>query len=123
MASALYTNAVVYLDGAILAEAQSIKVDRETGSQETNTIVKGWAGVTPGASKTKVSVENAVPSADFEVDPGRFMKTNKEVELTIFCAGRTLTSKGVILSDSFNYSVGQDAKLSFEFVGPYAEWT
>lgn len=123
MAAQLYTSAAVYIDGALLSESVSVKVDRKTNAQEINTMVKGWSGVSPGSASMTVSIENAVPSADFEVDAGRFMKSNQFVELTIFAAGRTLTSKGVIMSDSFNAAVNSEAKVSFEFIGEWAEWT
>jgi hypothetical protein len=70
-----------------------------------------------------VSVENAVPTADFELDPGAVMENLDDGELTIFAAGRTITSKGFITEDNFSHAFESQSKLSFEFTGQFANWT
>lgn len=121
-ATQLYTNATVYVDGSLLSEAASVQVERDSNSQLVNTIARGFAGVSPGAAITKISVSNAVPAADFELNPGKFLLANKEVEVTVFAGGRTLTSKGFIMSDSFQYSTGSSSELSFQFTGGPSDW-
>lgn len=118
----LYTAAFVYVNGALLTEAASISVKRATNSQAVSTIVKGYGGESQGAAMTEVSVEGAVPAADFELNPGKFMGSLQPVEFTIFAAGKTLVFKGFIISDNFSYAVNSEAKLSFEARGGFSDW-
>jgi hypothetical protein len=107
----------VYLNGAKMLEETSVKISRDTKAQVIETVARGFAGVSPGARMMTVSVEAAVPSADFEVNPGKFMTGLQVVELTIFAAGRTLTSKGFFLSDNFSHATNSPSGLSFDFTG------
>lgn len=117
-----YTKAAVYVDGALLSEEASVTIKRVTGAQVVKTVAKGFAGVSPGAPMLTISVENAVPSADFELNPGDYMTELDAAELTIFAAGSTLTSKGFILEDNFSHAVETQSKLTFEFTGQFADW-
>lgn len=117
-----YSKALVLLNGTLLAEEASVSVRRSTGAQKVMTTAKGWAGMSLGAPMIEIDVSSAVPSADFEVDPGRFMKTLEIVELTVVAAGKQLTSKGIINEDSFKHSVNAESTLEFKFEGQYADW-
>lgn len=117
-----YTKATIYIDGQLLAEEASVTVKRTTAAQIVKTVAKGFAGVSPGAAMIEVSVENAVPADNFELNPQKYMTGLDVAELTIFAANSTLTSKGFILSDNFSHAVDTQSKLSFEFTGQYAEW-
>lgn len=118
----LYTLASVYIDGALLTEESDVKVSRDTGAQKVLTVQKGFAGLSPGAPMMTVEVSSAVPSADFEMNPGKYMKALSIAEITIFAAGRTLTVKGFITKDDFSHAVNKESTLSFTFEAPYAEW-
>jgi hypothetical protein len=118
----LYTLAYVLVDGAILTEEASVTVNRATNSQVVNTVAKGYAGESPGASSVEIQVTSAVPSADFEMNPGRFMKALKEVEIGVLVAGRQLTARGFIISDSFKHSVNSESSLDFTFRGSFADY-
>lgn len=123
MSTQVYTNVEIYVDGAKSLEAQTVKITRDSKAQDIETLSRGWAGMSPGAKMLTIAVENAVPSASIEVDSGPFLSTLKVVELTIFAAGKTLTTKGFIHSDSFSGAVNAPSGLSFEFKGEYADWT
>ncbi len=123
MSTGLYTLCEVYINGTKLVEETSVKVSRDSKANVVDTVARGFAGVSPGAKMLTISVENAVPSADFEQDPGKFIRDLGVVELTLFAAGRTLTSKGFILSDNFGHAVNSASTLSFDFVGEFANWT
>lgn len=118
----LYTLAYVLVDGAILTEEASVTVNRATNSQAVNTVAKGYAGESPGAASVEIQVSSAVPSADFELDPGRFMKSLKDVEIGILVAGRQMTVRGFIISDSFKHSVGSESTLEFTFRGAFSDF-
>lgn len=123
MSTQQYSNVEVYINGSKLAEAASVKISRTTDAQIVNTLGRGFAGVSPGARMIKVTVENAVPSASFEYDPGSVMETLTPVELTLFAAGKSLSSRGFILEDDFSGAVNSQTQLSFSFTGEWASWT
>lgn len=122
----LYTAAFVYVNGALLAEEASVTVNRSTNSQQVITVSKGYAGESPGAAMCEVTVESAVPAADFELDTvvGKPMEIEqlKVVEFTIFAAGSTLSFKGFIISDNFSHAANTESKLSFSARGQFANW-
>lgn len=123
MSTQLYTQCEVYLDGAKLTEETGVKLGRTTKAQLVETVARGFAGMSPGAKMITVSVDNAAPAASLEVDPGTYMTGLRVAELTLFAAGKTLTSKGFITDDSFSHSVNTPSAISFEFIGEWAEWT
>ena len=118
----LYTLAYVLVDGSILTEEASVNVNRATNSQAVNTVAKGYAGESPGAASIEIQVTNAVPSADFEMNPGRYMKNLKQVEIGLLVAGKQLTARGFIISDSFKHSVNNESSLDFTFRGSFADF-
>jgi hypothetical protein len=117
-----YTKAVVYVNSNLLTEESNVTVKRESGSNEVKTVAKGYAGESPGAPMTMITVRNAVPSADFEFNPGLNINRSEEVEVSIFAAGKTLTVVGFIISDNFTHGVGNQAELEFEFRGGPSDW-
>jgi hypothetical protein len=119
----LYTAAYVYVDGALLAEEASVTVNRATNSQPVSTVAKGYAGESPGAPTVEISVDNAVPAAGFEFNPGGKMEGLREVEFTVFAAEQTMTFKGFITSDTFNHAINAESKLSFTARGSFSDWS
>ena len=126
MALQLYSIAVVLVNGSLLSEEVSVKVGRDARAQEVATVVKGFAGLSPGAAFTTIDCENGVPAFDFELNPGKFFAvgggTLQVVELTVFAANRMLTVKGFITKDNFGHAVNSEAKISFSFVGEPGDW-
>lgn len=122
MANTLYTNAAVAINGAMLLEEVSVNVARATGSQPIFTVLKGYAGESSGANTIEIDVTNAVPTADFEFDGGAVMESLQEVEITVYAAGKRLTSKGYIISDSFKHSANSESNYDFKFRGKYAKF-
>lgn len=119
----LYTKATVYVNSVLLAQEASVEVKRTTGAQPVKTIAKGFSGMSPGSPMCTMKVTSGVPSADFELDAGQFMKNLEVVELTVFAAGRTATSKGFITDDNFSHAVDAQSKLDFDFTGQFPDWT
>lgn len=107
----------------LLAEEGSVTLDRSTASNPVKTVQKGYAGESPGAGMTEVSVESAVPAADFEFEAGQLMADLTPVKFTIFAANSTLQFDGFIISDTFSHSVDGEAKLSFKARGGLATWS
>lgn len=120
----LYSLISCYVDGALLTQEGSVTIRRMTNSQPVTTVANGYSGESPGAAMIEVDVENAVPAADFEFQPGTYMSGLVPAEMTLFAANRTLTVKGFIYEDDFSHAVNSAAKLSFKFRGKYdGEWT
>jgi hypothetical protein len=117
-----YSNALVFVDGALISEQNEVTVTRKSGANPVHTTTKGLAGFSQGAPETSISVGNAVPLADFELDPGSYMKFGRVVTITIQAAGKSLKCKGQILEDSFSHSTNGAASLRFEFLGGRSEW-
>jgi hypothetical protein len=117
-----YALATVVVNGSTLTEESNVTVKRESGGNAVKTVSKGYAGRSPGAPMTMITVKNAVPSADFELDPGPFINQTEAVEISIFAAGRTMTLTGFIISDNFQHGVDSAAELEFEFEGGPGEW-
>lgn len=117
-----YTLATVVVNGSTLTEESNVTVKRESGGNAVKTVSKGYAGRSPGAPMTMITVKNAVPSADFELNPGPDINDTTVVEISIFAAGRTLTVSGFIISDNFQHGVESPAELEFEFEGGPSDW-
>lgn len=117
-----YTKAVVYINGNLLTEESTCTVKRTDGGNTVKTVAKGFAGRSPGAPMTAITVKNAVPSVDFEFNPGAFMGNTEPVEVSVFAAGKTLTVTGFITSDNFQHGVEAAAELEFEFEGGFSDW-
>ncbi|MDB4992745.1 MAG: hypothetical protein JWM74_177, partial [Myxococcaceae bacterium] len=85
-------------------------------------VAKGLAGVSPGAPMCEIAITNGVPSPDFEIDPGTYMMTLQVVEVTIFAAGRTATSKMFVMDDNFSHGVETPSKLAMNLIGQFPTW-
>lgn len=118
----VYTKATVLINGNLLTEESKATIKRESGGNAVKTVSKGYAGRSPGAPMTMITIENAVPSADFELNPGPFLNNTEELEVSVFAAGRTLTVVGFIISDNFEHGVETAAALTFEFEGGPSDW-
>ncbi len=118
----LYSLIYVTVNGALLTEHLSVEVRRLTDAQVIKTVGKGFAGVSPGAPWCSIDVKNAIPSADFELDPGPFMKALQSVEMGLQAASKQAMSKGFILEDSVSHAVDSPSGLSFKYVGTYPDW-
>jgi len=118
----VFTTALVYIEDALLSMEARVTVRRTSGSNPVITSALGYAGESPGAPMTEIDVTNAVPSSDFEFDPGRFMRLLKLSKVTIFAAGKQLTTRGQIHEDNFSAAANSESTLEFRFRGQFAEW-
>ena len=117
-----YTKISIYVNSQLLSQASNITIDRNPALQRVDTIELQFAGVSKGSAYMEISVDNAVPSADFEFDPGSFMLKGQPCEFTFFGAGKTLTTHGFIMSDNFSYAVNSASKLTFKATCRFEEW-
>lgn len=117
-----YTLVHAYVDGSLLTQASSVSIARKSAAQPVNTIVEGFAGMSPGSPMMEISIENAVPSADFELNPGLGIQRLTVYEFTFFAAGRTLTTKGYVTDDNFSGAVDTPSKLAMTIMAQFADW-
>ncbi len=119
----LYTLAYVLIDGRLLTEHADMTLSRNSNAQPVNTVAKGFAGMSPGASTCEIDVTCAVPAADFEFDPGKHIDELANVEVGVIGpGGKVAVSKGYIVSDTFTHGTGKEASLSLKFHGSYPTW-
>lgn len=117
-----YTKASVYIDSAQLTEESSVSVKHMSGAKEVNTVAKGLAGFSPGSPRIEIQVKNAVPAAGFEYVPFAKIRDLQVVEISIFAATKTLTTKGVITESNFSHAVDNESTLDFTAICQYAEF-
>lgn len=117
-----FAKAICYIGPKQLTMETQCSITRTTGSQPVKTVALGYAGESPGSPMGEISIDSAVPSADFELDPGQFMKNLKQATITIFGPNRTLTTDLFIYEDTFTHSVDQESKLSFKGRCQYPDW-
>ncbi len=119
----LYSQALLYLDGNKLAECDSIQVQGDSKAQIIETIEQGFSGIAMGAATLRFLVKNAVPDADFELDPNKYIKKGEFKELMVFAASKVITTTVFINNWSFSYQVNGKAELTFEAVGAWSDWS
>lgn len=105
-----------------LAENVSVTVDHTTNSQPVSTIF-GYRGESPGAAMTEISVDEAVPSVEFDLDPLPYMQDLLPIVFQIYTDGGLVCSfEGIIISSNFQWAVNSAAKLSFKARGSFSTW-
>ena len=122
MANGIYTLAAVYIGSTLLMQEQQVSVTRDTKSNPVSTVQGGYQGESPGAPMMELAVDNAVPAADFEFDPGLLMQPLTPATFVLRAAGRSLTTQGFIYSDTFTHGTNQEAKISFRARASFAPW-
>lgn len=119
----LYSNAKVYIAGAgLLTQENSVTVDKKSGLIPVYTTVEGLAGATQGASTAEITIENAVPSADFEFNPDPYMRTGAVVEVHVDMAGRKTVFKGFITDSTYHHSVSDSSKLTMKLLTRFSDF-
>lgn len=117
-----YSNAYVVIEGRLLTQEASVSIEKVSNSKPRNTLAKGFAGMSLGAGLAEVSVENAVPSKDFEWHPDFFLRTGQAVEVGIAMASRQTLIKGFITSVTYSHAVNDAAKMSFKLTCRLADF-
>lgn len=118
----LYSNAYVTIDGRLLTQESSVSIDKKSGLNPVFTVAEGLAGMSQGASTCEVSIDNAVPSADFEFNPDPYMRTGAVVEIGIIMASRQTVFKGFITEATYHHAVNDASKLSMKMLCRFADF-
>jgi hypothetical protein len=118
----LYSNAFVYIDGRLLTQESSVTVNMKSGLNPVFTTVEGLAGASQGASTVEISVDEAVPSADFDFNPGAYMRTGTVVEVKIQAASREAIFKCFVMESDLSHSVNDSSKIALKFTGRLSDF-
>jgi hypothetical protein len=110
----LYSNLYCTIDGRLQCEVQAITVNKISGLNPVDTLLKGFAGMSQGSPRQEISVDSAIPGVDFEFLPDGYMLEGKVVEFGLIGAGRQTVAKGFITSANYSQSVNAESKLSFQ---------
>lgn len=111
-----YSKAFVFVNGSLLTQETSVTVNLKSNSTPQYTLALGFAGLSQGAGVAEVSIENAIPSADFEFNPDWRLRRGEAVEIGIVMAGQQLSLKGFVESATFSHAVNDASKLSIQIV-------
>lgn len=118
-----YSKVTVYYNSNLLVEEVSMGADRESGAQVVKTVSKGFAGTSPGSPMMTIEIVEAVPANGFDISTlGPDMKNQTVREVTLFSAGKSLTTKGFVMKDSLKHGVDKESELSFSMTCEWADW-
>lgn len=119
----LYTLLFATVNGALLAEEQSVQIDRTTNSQPVNTVPGGYSGESPGAGMCEFTVVSAVPAPGQEFDGGAAMAALSVTQVYILGpGGKTLKGDCQIYADSMRHGTGQAAEYTFRARSKLTLW-
>lgn len=125
-AMTIYSNAEVYLwcsaFNGLLTQESHVTVSKKSGLNMVFTTHEGLAGASPGAKTVEIAVDNAVPSADFEMMPDGCIFQNEVVEIWIVMAGKTTKHKAFTTDVEYTHSVNDAAKVSMKFTGRFEQF-
>jgi hypothetical protein len=116
MACEIYTQGLIFCDGVLAAEEVSFNVDYSTNDNVVVTQSKGFAGITPGAGSTKVSIETAIPRAGYEIDYFQKAVGRTPVEVIGFRGSKKINLKGFIQSIGEKHGVNTTSMGNIEIV-------
>lgn len=115
----LYGQFYPYFDGALCPEAMEVSIGYESDQQEVVTLVKGFAGVSPGPVKLVISYNGSVPTADTfcQKVTNAFLNT-AEVQIRVMSvSGQKIETTGFVRSGAkIDAGVGKTTTFSFEVV-------
>ncbi len=112
----LYSNAYVIVNGALLTQESSVTIEKKSNAIPRFTLGKGFAGMSLGAGVVEITVENAVPSTDFEFNPDYYLKSGYYVDIGVVMASRQSVFKGFITDATYSHSTNDSSKLSFHLM-------
>lgn len=115
--SQLYSILLAVVGGTLLAEEQEIDWSRTANAQQVATVLKGFAGLSPGASMTEVDINSAMPQGGFEFDAGPYIDSLTPIPVQVIGpGGKAMKGDAFIIQDSGRHGVNQQARYSFRCI-------
>ncbi len=118
----LYSGAFVLINGTLLAQEASVTIEKKSDLKPIFTLGAGFAGMSLGAGTAEVTIDNAVPSVDFEFHPDIYLRTGDVVEIGIVMASRQSVFKGFITDATYSHSVNDASKLSMKLLCRFSDF-
>lgn len=115
----IYDNAAVFVNGVLLTEATSIGVTYDDGDRPL-VLIGGRFGVDFGARTMRVAVAEAIPVGFPAFDLVKTWLDGQVVDFGVMLLGSGLkmNARGYITTPGYSFGVGQNAALSYGFIGP-----
>ncbi len=113
----LYTILLGVVGGTLLAEEQEIDWNRTANAQQVDTVIKGFAGMSPGSPMLEVDIVEAMPQGGFEFDAGPYIQSLQTVPVQVIGpGGKTMKGDAFIIQDQGRHGVNQQARYSFRCI-------
>lgn len=114
----IYENAAVFVQGVLLAESTSIGVTYEDGDRPL-VLLGGRFGIDAGSRIMRVAVAEAIPVGfpAYDVVASWLNAVEVQFAVQLLGSGRRMTSRGFITTPSMTFGVGQNAAISYGFIG------
>lgn len=124
MAAELYDQVYADWNGILFAEATKVSIEWVDNNQVVETIVKGFAGLSPSPKHIMVTFTNAVNSSGFLVNIAeKFLADEAGIlRLRLGSSGKSMTSKGFFRNPKMDAGVGQTTTEDFGFIGEPASF-
>lgn len=121
----VYDSAYVWINGELLKENTSVKIEYIGDDKPVSTLTKPYAGCEVGPRTMRVTVSEAMPSRQSESHLIRHWLFAKPVTLKIQLAGsgESLLSKGHLTSPSVESGLGKATSMDVTFVGEAVRFT
>lgn len=103
----------VFYQGKLLADAKTVRISHQGNGSDVMTMHRGYAGEAPGAFKSEITIENAVPKGGMEADFTEAMITRKTVRVVVVRGGQRLGYEGKISTEESENSIENAASHSF----------
>jgi len=117
--SQLYSILVGVVGGVLLAEEQEIDFARTANAQQVDTVIKGFAGMSPGSPMLEVDVNNAAPQGGFEFDAGPYILSLTLVAVQVIGpGGKVMKGDAFIIQDNGKHGVNQQMRYNFRMIMP-----
>lgn len=117
--SALYSILVGVVGGTLLAQEQEIDFSRTANAQQVDTVLLGFAGMSPGSPMLEVDVNNAAPQGGFEFDAGPYILSLQTVSVQVIGpGGKVMKGDAFIIADNGRHGVNQQMKYNFRMIMP-----
>jgi hypothetical protein len=112
------------VNGTTLTEQVKMSMKRESGATLVKTVLRGLAGVSPGAAMCMGGISNVIPGAGLEFDAGQYIIGLIPVSLKFVQIqnGKGCVFQAYFMDDETAHGVGVPAGYDLNFAGFYPLW-
>lgn len=116
----LYAKGAMLINNDIQLEEVKMTCKWTSGAKDVHTVLKGFAGQSPGSAMLEIDFDAAVPIDGPEYDALADILGVREVPIQVYVGNRTLTTTGFIVQQTFDHAVDSEAKVSYSIHAKYA---